>query len=149
MPPVVEGYRPAFAPFVRSGYQVHLSGRLGKRNGKLLCGKVGTDVTLEEAQCAARETAVELLAVLKSGTGDLDRVRRIVKLFVMVNSAPGFTSPHSVADDASRVFTEVFGERGLHARSAIGVAQVPFGACLEIDLIAELEDICPQDGTNS
>ena len=101
MPPVVGGYVPAFAPFIRSGDQIHLSGRLGKENGMPHCGKVGGEITLEQGKVAARGAAVELLAVLKGAVGDLDNVRRIVKLFVMVNGAPNFTEPHRVADGAS------------------------------------------------
>jgi enamine deaminase RidA (YjgF/YER057c/UK114 family) len=138
VPPVVDGYVPAFAPFVRSGDQIHLSGRLGKENGKPLCGKVGGEISLEQGKVAARGVAVELLAVLKGAVGDLDNVRRIVKLLVMVNGAPNFTEPHRVADGASELLVQVFGERGIHARSAVSVAQVPFGACVEIEMIAEL-----------
>jgi enamine deaminase RidA (YjgF/YER057c/UK114 family) len=129
VPPVVDGYVPAFDPFVRSGDQIHLSGRLGKEGGKPLCGKVGGEISLEQGKVAARGVAVELLAVLKGAVGDLDKVRRIVKLFVMVNGAPNFTEPHRVADGASELLVQVFGERGIH---------VPFGACVEIDMIAEL-----------
>src|ERR1700736_6429536 len=96
MPPVVDGYVPAFAPFVRSGDQIHLSGRLGKEGGKLLCGKVGEEISLDQGKLAARHVAIELLAVLKAAIGDLGCVRRIVELFVMV-----FTEPHRVADGAS------------------------------------------------
>src|ERR1700687_1666175 len=98
MPPVVDGYVPAFAPFVRFGDQIQLSGRLGKKDGKPLCGKVGEEISLEEGKVAARGVAIELLAVLKAAVGDLDNVRRVVKLFVMVNGAPNFTEPHRVAD---------------------------------------------------
>ena len=138
VPPVVNEYLPAFAPFVRSGDQIHLSGRLGKEGGRALCGKVGEEISLEQGKVAARDVAIELLAVLKAAVGDLDKVRRIVKLFVMVNGAPNFTEPHRVADGASELLVQVFGERGIHARSAVSVAQVPFGACVEIDMIAEL-----------
>jgi enamine deaminase RidA (YjgF/YER057c/UK114 family) len=140
MPPVVDGYVPAFAPFVRFGNQIQLSGRLGKKDGKPLCGKVGEEISLEEGKVAARGVAIELLAVLKAAVGDLDNVRRVVKLFVMVNGAPNFTEPHRVADGASELLVQVFGERGIHARSAVSVAQVPFGACVEIDMIAELRE---------
>jgi len=88
MPPVVDGYVPAFAPFVRSGGQIYLSGRLGKKDGKPLCGKLGGEISLEQGKVAARHVAIELLAVLKAAIGDLGCVRRIVKLFVMVNGAP-------------------------------------------------------------
>jgi enamine deaminase RidA (YjgF/YER057c/UK114 family) len=138
IPPVVEGYVPAFTPFVRSGDQIHLSGRLGKQDGKPLCGKVGEEISLEQGRVAARGVAIELLAVLKAAVGDLESVRRIVKLCVMVNGAPTFTEPHRVADGASELLVQVFGERGIHARSAVSVVQVPFGACVEIDMIAEL-----------
>jgi enamine deaminase RidA (YjgF/YER057c/UK114 family) len=138
MPPVVDGYVPAFAPFVRSGDQIYLSGRLGKEGGKLLCGKVGDEVILDRAKLAARSVAIELLAVLKVATGDLGSVRRIVKLFVVVNGAPHFTEPHRVADGASELLVQVFGERGIHARSSMSVAQLPFGACVEMDMIAEV-----------
>jgi enamine deaminase RidA (YjgF/YER057c/UK114 family) len=139
MPPVVDGYVPAFAPFTRSGDQIHLSGRLGKEGGKLLCGKVGEEISLDQGKLAARHVAIELLAALKAAIGDLGCVRRIVKLFVMVNGAPRFTEPHRVADGASELLVQVFGERGIHSRSAVSVAQLPFGACVEIDMIAELE----------
>ena len=139
MSPVVDGYVPAFASFIRSGDQIHLSGRLGKKDGKLLCGKVGGEISLEQGKVAARGVAIELLAVLKAAIGDLGCVRRIVKLFVMVNGAPNFTEPHRIADGASELLVQVFGERGIHSRSAVSVAQVPFGACVEIDMIAEIE----------
>jgi enamine deaminase RidA (YjgF/YER057c/UK114 family) len=138
MPPVVDGYVPAFAPFIRLGDHIYLSGRLGKEDGKPLCGKVGEEISLEQGKVAARGVVIELLAVLKTAVGDLDNVRRVVKLFVMVNGAPNFTEPHRVADAASELLVQVFGERGIHARSAVGLAQVPFGACVEIDMIAEL-----------
>src|ERR1700722_382029 len=137
MPPVIDGYVPAFAPFIRSGDHIYLSGRLGKEGGKLLCGKVGDEISLDQAKLAARQVAIELLAVLKVAVGDLGCVRRIVKLLVMVNGAPHFTEPHRVADGASELLVQVFGQRGIHARSAVSVAQVPFSACVEIDMIAE------------
>jgi len=138
IPPVVEGYVPVFAQFVRSGDQIYLSGRLGKEDGRLLCGKLGEEISLEQGKVAARGVAIELLAVLKAAAGELDTVRRIVKLFVLVNGTPNFTEPHRVADGASQLLVEVFGELGIHARSAASVAQLPFGACVEIDMIAEL-----------
>ena len=138
IPPVVDGYVPVFAPFIRSGDHIHLSGRLGKEDGKPLCGKVGEEISLEQGKVAARGVVIELPAVLKAAVDDLDNVRRVVKLFVMVNGAPNFTEPHRVADGASELLVQVFGELGIHARSAVSVAQVPFGACVEIDMIAEL-----------
>ena len=98
IPPVVDGYVPAFALFIRSGDHIYLSGRLGKVGGKLLCGKVGDEISLDQAKLAVWQAAIELLAVLKVAVGDLGHVRRIVKLLVMVNGAPRFTEPHKVAD---------------------------------------------------
>ncbi|HZT01761.1 MAG TPA: RidA family protein [Steroidobacteraceae bacterium] len=139
MPAVADGYVPAFAPFIRSGDQIHLSGRLGKENGRLLCGKVDDEISVDQAKLAARQAAIELLAVLKAAIGDLGCVRRIVKLFVMVNGAPHFTEPHRIADGASELLVQVLAERGIHSRSAVSVVQVPFGACVEIDMTAEIE----------
>ena len=101
--------------------------------------KTHTGSTLEGKQ-AARGIAIELLATLQSALGDLDKIKRIVKLLVVVNSTPNFTEPHVVANGASELFLEIFGERGAHARSSFGVAQIPFGACVEIELIAEVID---------
>jgi len=138
-PPVAQGYQPAFAPYAfSSGELIHLSGRLAKKDGALLIGKVGAEISLEAAKVAAREIAIELLSVLKQATGDLDRVQRIVRLLVMVNGAPGFNEPHRVADGASELFAEVFGAGGAHARSAMVAAELPFGAAVEIDLVAEI-----------
>jgi len=136
--PVVAGYDAAFVPFVRTGNLVYLSGRLAKKDGKLLCGKVGEQITTLEGKQAARGIAIELLATLQSALGDLEKIERIVKLLVLVNSTPNFTEQHVVANGASELFLEIFGERGAHARSSFGVAQIPFGACVEIELIAEV-----------
>jgi enamine deaminase RidA (YjgF/YER057c/UK114 family) len=137
-PPVAAGYVPAFATFVRTGAQIHLSGRLAKQGSDLWVGKIGADLTLEQGRVAARDVAIELLTILKHAAGGLDRVARVVKLFVMVNGAPGFTLPHQVADGASQFFVDVFGEAGRAARSAMVAADLPFGCCLEIELIAEV-----------
>jgi len=136
-PPVVDGYVPAFVPFVRAGNLIYLSGRLAKKDGKLWIGKLGADMTTPEGKQAARGIAIELLATLHAALGDLNNVIRIVKLLVLVNSAPDFTEQHVVANGASELFVEVFGKRGAHARSAFGVAQIPFGACVEIEMIVE------------
>jgi enamine deaminase RidA (YjgF/YER057c/UK114 family) len=138
MPPVVQGYVPAFVPYVVTGNQVHVSGRLAKRSGVLLVGKLGEDLSLEQGRQAAREVAIELLAVLKAALGDLDRVQRVVRLFAMVNCSPAFTEVHEVANGASDLLTRVLGDRGAHARSVVGAMQVPFGACMEIDLLVEI-----------
>ncbi|MBV9494100.1 MAG: RidA family protein [Acidobacteria bacterium] len=124
----------AFVPFVQTGNLLYLSGTISK-----LRGKVGADVTRDEANEAARLIAIDLLSTLRSATQDLERVKRIVKLLVLVNSATDFTEQHLVANGASELFKNVLGAKGEHARSAFGVAQLPFGASVEIELIAELE----------
>ena len=139
-PPVVDGYVAAFVPFVRTGNLVYLSGRLAKKDGKLWSGKVGEQITTLEGKQAARGIAIELLATLRAALGGLDKTKRIVRLLVMVNSTPNFTEPHVVANGASDLFLEIFGERGAHARTSFGGAEIPFGACVEIDLIAQVID---------
>ena len=137
--PQLEPPAAAFVPFVRSGNLLFVSGHIAKRDGKPYAGKLGLDVTTDEGQQAARSIAIELLATLHAATGDLEKIRRIVKLLVLVNSVPNFTEQHLVANGASELFIQVFGDRGPHARSAFGVAQIPLGSCVEIELIAELE----------
>ena len=124
---MVDGYVAAFVPFVRTGNLIHLSGRLAKKNGKLWCGKLGEEITTAEGKQAARSVAI----------GDLNDLRRIVKLLVFVNSGPHFTEVHMVANGASELFIEVFEERGAHARSALGLSQIPFGCCVEIEMVVE------------
>jgi enamine deaminase RidA (YjgF/YER057c/UK114 family) len=136
-PPVVDGYIASFVPFVRTGNLVYLSGRLAKQDGKIWSGKLGEEITTAEGKQAARGIAIELLATLQAALGDLSNVKRIVKLLVLVNSAPHFTEPHVVANGASELFLDIFGERGAHARSAFGVAQIPFGSCVEIEMVVE------------
>jgi len=128
----------AFVPFVCSGNQIFVSGHIAKDNGKPWIGQLGLNVTTELGVRAARAAAIDLLATLNLAAGDLDRIGRIVKLTVLVNSAPTFTEHHLVANGASELLVEVFGRNGMHARSAFGVAQVPFGSCVEIELIAEV-----------
>jgi len=137
-PPVVDGYVASFVPFVRTGNLVYLSGRLAKKDGKPWSGKLGEQFTVPEGKQAARGIAIELLATLQAALGDLEKIKRIVKLMVLVNSTPNFTEQHVVANGASDLFLEIFGERGAHARSAFGVAQIPFGACVEMELIVEV-----------
>lgn len=128
----------SFVPFVRSGNLIFVSGHIARANGKPLVGKLGADLTTEQGQAAARTVAIDLLGALHAAAGDLNAIRRIVKLTVLVNSAPAFTEQHLVANGASDVFREVFGERGTHTRAAFGVAQIPFGSCVEIELVAEV-----------
>jgi enamine deaminase RidA (YjgF/YER057c/UK114 family) len=138
-PPVVNGYAPKFVPYVRSGDQIHLSGRLAKRGGEVWRGKLGAEWTAADGQEAARGVAIELVAVLRDALGDLDRVKRIVRLLVLVNATSDFEEPHVVANGASELLLQLFGERGAHARTACCVAQLPFGACVEIEMVAEAE----------
>ncbi len=105
---------------------------------RLRAGKLGENLTTEQGKTAARGIAIELLATLQAALGDLNKITRIVKLLVLVNSAPNFTQQHLVANGASELLMEVFGEKGPHARSAFGVAQIPLGACVEIELVAEI-----------
>ena len=128
----------AFVPFVRSGDLIFLSGHIAKRDGQPWAGKLGEGITTGQGKEAARGIAIELLATLQAAIGDLNKVTRIVKLLALVNSAPDFTEQHLVANGASQLLLEIFGERGAHARSAFGVAQIPFGSCVEIELIVEV-----------
>ncbi|WP_428414757.1 RidA family protein [Methylibium sp.] len=130
----------AYVPFVRSGNLIFLSGHIAKREGKPHVGQLGTDMNTDTGKAAARAVAIDLLGTLNAAVGgDLERVVRIVKLMSLVNSAPTYTEHHLVTNGASELIGEVFGaERGAHARSAFGVAQLPLGACVEIDLIAEV-----------
>ena len=130
----------AFVPFVRAGDIVFVSGHIAKRDGKPWAGRLGAPMTTEEGRLAARGVALDLLGTLRLAAGDLDRVARIVRLTVLVNSAPDFTEHHLVANGASELFQDVFGEIGRHARSAYGVAQIPFGSCVEIELIAQVRE---------
>ena len=127
----------AFSPFVRTGNLIFISGHIAKKEGKPWVGKLGSDITTAQGKEAAREIAIQLMATLHAATGDLNKLARILKLMVLVNSDPAFTEQHLVANGASELFGEIFGERGKHARSAFGVAQIPFGSCVEIELIAE------------
>ena len=130
----------AYVPFVRSGQLVFISGHIAKRNGAPWVGQLGTDMATAEGQQAARAVAIDLMGTLKAAAGgDLGRVRRIVKLVSLVNSAPDYTEHHLVTNSCSELLGEVFGEVGAHARSAFGVAQLPMGTCVEIEMIAELD----------
>jgi len=128
----------AYVPFVRTGNLVFLSGHIAKRDGKPWVGQLGRDVDTATGQLAARAVAVDLLGTLHAAVGDLDRVTRIVKVMSLVNSTPDYTEQHLVTNGCSDLIGQVFGDRGTHARSAFGVAQVPLGACVEIELIAEV-----------
>jgi enamine deaminase RidA (YjgF/YER057c/UK114 family) len=128
----------AYVPFVQTGNLVFLSGHIAKKDGKPWVGQLGKNMTTDEGKSAARAIAIDLMGTLHAATGDLNRIKRIVKLMSLVNSTGDFTEQHLVTNGASELFGQVFGEKGAHARSAFGVAQIPMGACVEIELIAEL-----------
>ena len=137
LPPVASPAA-AYLPFVRTGKLVFVSGHIARKDGKPWVGQLGLNMATTEGQQAARSIAIELMGTLHAAVGDLNQVARIVKLMSLVNSTPTFTEQHLVTNGASALFAEVFGAAGAHARSAFGVAQLPMGACVEIELIAEL-----------
>ncbi|MFZ5525463.1 MAG: RidA family protein [Pseudomonadota bacterium] len=130
----------AYLPFMRTGNLVFLSGHIAKKDGKVWVGQLGKDIATAEGQQAARAVAIDLLGTLNAAVGDLDKVVRIVKVMSLVNSTPDYTEQHLVTNGCSELLAEVFGDAGRHARSAFGVAQIPLGACVEIELIAEVRD---------
>ena len=117
---------------------VHVGGHGPTDGQSVVRGKVGATLTLEEGRRAARMTALSILATLQSELGDLDRIQRIVKVFGMVNVAPGFNQTPEVIDGCSDLLVDVFGESGRHTRSAVGLAELPFDIAVEIELLAEL-----------
>jgi enamine deaminase RidA (YjgF/YER057c/UK114 family) len=129
----------AFVMAARSGDLVFVSGHIARKDGKPFAGQLGDTFTAEQGKAAARLVGIDLLATLHAFLGDLGKVRRIVKVMCLVNSTPGFTDQPLVANGCSELLVDVFGESGRHARSAVGVAQLPFGACVEIELIAEAD----------
>ena len=137
--PAVATPAAAYVMYVQTGNLVFVSGHIAKKDGKPWVGQLGKNMTTEEGKLAARAIAIDLMGTLQAACGgDLTRVKRIVKLMSLVNSTGDFIEQHLVTNGASELFGEVFGEQGKHARSAFGVAQNPLGACVEIDLIAEI-----------
>lgn len=128
----------AYVPFVRTGSLVYLSGHTAKRDGKPWVGQLGNGLTTAEGKAAARAVAIDLMGTLHAAVGDLNKIKRIVKLLGLVNSAPTFTEHHLVINGCSELLGEVFGAAAPHARSAFGVAQIPLGSCVEVELIAEV-----------
>jgi enamine deaminase RidA (YjgF/YER057c/UK114 family) len=129
----------AYVPFVRTGNLVFISGHIAKRDGKPWVGQLGRDTDTATGKLAARAIAIDLLGTLHAAIGDLDQVERIVKVMSLVNSTGDYTEQHLVTNGCSELLGEVFGPKGAHARSAFGVAQIPLGACVEIELIAEVK----------
>lgn len=129
----------AYLPYVQTGNLVFLSGHIARQDGKPWVGQLGKTMGTEGGKLAARAIAIDLMGTLQAAAGgDLNRVVRIVKLVSLVNSTADFTEHHLVTNGASELLAEVFGQRGTHARSAFGVAQIPMGACVEIEMVAEL-----------
>ncbi len=130
----------AYVPYVQTGALVFLSGHIAKRDGAPWVGQLGLNMTTDEGKAAARAVAIDLMGTLQAAVdGDLTRVKRIVKVLSLVNSTATYTEHHLVTNGCSELLVAVFGpEVGAHARSAFGVAQLPLGACVEIELIAEV-----------
>ena len=129
----------AYMPFARTGNLVFLSGHIAKKDGKPWVGQLGLTMGTDEGKAAARAIAIDLMGTLQAAVGDLENVTRIVKVMSLVNSTPTFTEQHLVTNGCSELLGEVFGPQvGAHARSAFGVAQIPMGACVEIELVAEV-----------
>ena len=129
----------SYIPAVRSGHHVFTSGQLPLREGRLVAtGKVGGEVSVEEATECARQCALNALAAVRAEVGELSAVKRIVKVVAFVASTPDFTGQPGVANGASELFGEVFGEAGRQARSAVGVAALPRDAPVEVELVVEV-----------
>ena len=137
--PAVATPAAAYVMYVQSGNTLYVSGHIAKKDGKPWVGQLGRDMTTEQGREAARTVAIDLIATLNAACGgNLERVKRIVKLVSLVNSTPDFTEHHLVTNGCSELIGEIFGDAGKHARSAFGVAQLPLGSCVEIEMIAEL-----------
>ncbi|MCX5677073.1 MAG: RidA family protein [Planctomycetota bacterium] len=129
----------AYVPAVRTGNLIFISGQLPMRDGKLMAtGHVGRNVTLEEAQACARQAALNAMAVIAAETGGLAKVARVVRITGHVASAPGFTDQAKVLNGASELILQVFGETGRHSRAALGAAELPLGAPVELEMIVEV-----------
>jgi enamine deaminase RidA (YjgF/YER057c/UK114 family) len=136
--PPVSAPAAAYLPFVQTGSLIFISGHLAKKDGKVWTGQLGRDLTTEQGAEAARLIAIDLLGTLNLAAQGLENVKRIVKVLSLVNSTPDYTEHHLVTNGCSTLLKEVLGDAGAHARSAFGVAQLPMGACVEIELIAKV-----------
>lgn len=128
----------AYVPFVQTAKLIFLSGHIAKKDGKPWVGQLGRTMQTAEGKEAARAVAIDLLGTLHAAVGDLNKIQRIVKVMSLVNSTSDFVEHHLVTNGCSELIGQIFGEKGAHARSAFGVAQLPMGACVEIELVAEL-----------
>ena len=131
----------SYVPVVEANGLLHLSGQLPFVDGALITGRLGEGVTLEQGQEAAQACGLMIVAQLKKYLGDLSRVERIVKLGVFVNSTGDFTDQPKVANGASNLMQELFGDAGKHARSAVGVPTLPLGAAVEVDAVVKISDV--------
>ena len=136
--PPVSAPAAAYLPFVRTGNLLFLSGHIAKRDGKVWVGQFGRNMATSTGRLAARSVAIDLLGTLHAALGDLNKVERIVKVMSLVNSTAEFIEHHLVTNGCSELLVEVFGDKGAHARSAFGVAQIPMGACVEIEMIVQV-----------
>jgi len=124
---------------VSTGSTVFLSGHIAKKEGQVWVGKLGENMDTASGKEAARSVAIDLLSTLQDHLGSIDRVKRAVKVMGLVNSTSSYTEQHLVINGCSELINEVFGDAGKHARSAFGVAQIPLGSCVEIEMIVEIE----------
>ena len=128
-----------YVPFVRTGNQIFVSGQVSAGPDGFIKGKLGADMSVEEGAAAARRCGLALIAQARAAVGDLDKIKRVVKLVGFVNSTADFTDQPKVVNGCSDLMVEVFGEAGRHARSAVSVASLPFGVAVEIEAIFEVE----------
>jgi enamine deaminase RidA (YjgF/YER057c/UK114 family) len=131
----------AYVPTVEVGGMLFVSGQLPFKDGRVIVGRLGDDITVETGREAARACAIMLLAQIKAALGDLERVAQIVKLNIFVNSDARFTDQPKVGDGASTLMVEIFGDAGRHARAAVGVPALPLGAAVEIDAIVAVRPL--------
>ena len=136
--PDVSAPAAAYVPYVQTGNLLFVSGHIAKKEGKPWVGQLGRNMETAEGRDAARAVAIDLLGTLHAAVGDLNKIHRIVKVMSLVNSTSDFVEHHLVTNGCSELIAQIFGEKGAHARSAFGVAQLPMGTCVEIELIAEL-----------
>jgi enamine deaminase RidA (YjgF/YER057c/UK114 family) len=137
--PAVATPAAAYVPFVQTGNLIFVSGNIARKDGAAWVGQLGKNISVEDGKLAARNCAIGLMAALHAATGDLNKIVRIVKVMSLVNSTADFTEQHIVTNGCSELLGQVFGPTvGAHARSAFGVAQIPMGACVEIELIAQV-----------
>ncbi|MNH21803.1 Endoribonuclease L-PSP [compost metagenome] len=126
---------------VQTGSNLYVSGHIPRRHGQPWVGVLGINISIEDAGAAARSVALDLLSTLHDQLGSLDRIKRIVKAVVLVNSGPEFQEQHIVANGFSETLVEILGDVGKHARSAFGVAQLPMGVCVEVELVVEVKSV--------